>query len=75
MSFHVRVEPMPDNPARHSEVGDRSGQWRVVVSDLAKDRYISKTVTREVHSEDLPYHQAALVAYQLESELSTHSPS
>ena len=70
MRFHVRVEPMPDNPARLSRIGDRSGHWRVVVTDLEEGRFVYKTVTREVHSEELPYHQAAMVAYQLQSELS-----
>jgi len=72
MSFHVRVEPMPDNPARHSMIGDRSGHWRVVISDVGENRLDKKGVTRKVHSEDLPYHQAASVAYQLQAELSSH---
>jgi len=72
MSFHIRVEPMPDNPARHSRIGDRSGNWRVVVSGQQKDRNSHNSVASEVHSEDLSYHQAASVAVQLESELSTH---
>lgn len=73
MSYHVSVEPMPNNPARQSAIADSSGQWRVVIipgsigAIVAGDR-----VVPNIHSEGLPHEEACVIANKLRTELQVH---
>jgi hypothetical protein len=54
--YRIKIEPMPDNPARNRS-GDSSGLWKTVVYKR-KGAYVTDEVFQHTDQEDMTFEEA-----------------